>query len=560
MRSSRFTSIAPERDKLSQDVAAGVTGGVSSVPDGMAAATLVGVNPVLGLYASIVGPVIGGLLTSTVLMRVTTTGAAALAAGSVLYDTPASEKAAALGLLVLIAGAFALLLGVLRLSFLMRFVSRSVMTGFLSGVAVLIVVSQIPKVTGTTPDADSALRESITTLLRVGDWDLATLLVAILTIGTVVLVRLTPLRTWSALIGLAVPTAVVAVLDPPSVAVVGSIPGGLPTPSLPSLGVLDLDIVTGGLAIAVIVVIQGAGVAAGSPNPDRSRTNLSRDFIAQGAANVGVGLVQGAPVGGSVGQTALNVQSGAQTRWGGIIAGLSLAVILLFFGPVVGLVPLASLGGLLILAGVAALDRPEVSITWSTSLAARIVFTATFIATLFLPIQLAIAIGAGLSALIFLLHASADAKLVELRESAQGIEEHEPPAVLPSNAVTVLDVKGSVFYAGAEAISNLLPRPEGSERPVVVLRMRSIERAGVTWAKVLHDYAQDIGLAGGKLWLAGVQPGVRTQLERSGRLVRVDEAIGNVLPATRLIGESTRRAVAEGEDWLLVSTRVDETG
>lgn len=554
----RFTSVAPERASLSRDTAAGVTGGVASVPDGMAAATLVGVNPVLGLYASIVGPVIGGLLSSTVLMRVTTTGAAALAAGSVLYDTPAPEKPAALGLLVLVAGLAALLMGALRLAFLMRFVSRSVMTGFLSGVAVLIVVSQISEVTGVTVDADSALAESAVTLLRVGDWDLATVLTAALTILTVVLVRATPLRAWAALVGLAVPTGVVAALDPESVALVGTIPGGLPAPAIPSLGMLDIDILTGGLAIGVIVVIQGAGVAAAAPNPDRSRTDLSRDFIAQGAANVGVGLVHGAPVGGSVSQTALNVQSGARTRWGAIISGLSLAVILLFFGPLVGLVPLAALGGLLILAGVAALDRSEVMITWTTAPAARLVFAATFVATLLLPIQVAIAIGAGVSALIFLLHASADATVVELRESEHGIEERQPPRTLPSNEVTVLDVRGSVFYAGAEVVAQSLPRPEGAERPVVVLRMRSVGRVGVTWVKVLHDYAQDIGHVGGKLWLSGVQPAVREQLERSGRLVRVEGAIGGVLPATPVIGRSTRAALAEGEQWLLEPTEPGE--
>jgi SulP family sulfate permease len=548
--SSRLRSIAPERESIGKDAVAGLTGSVASVPDGMAAATLAGVNPVLGLYASIVGPVIGGLLSSTVLMRITTTGAAALAAGSVLYEKSDAERAGSLALLVLIAGLFALVLGWLRLAKYTRFVSYSVMTGFLSGVAVLIVLSQASAITGVTVDANSALTEAIGVVANIGRWDPATVVVAGTTIALMVVVAATPLRSFAALLALAVPTAIVAILEPESVALVGSIPGGLPLPVLPDISLLSLDLATGGLAVAVIVVIQGAGVATAAPNPGGSKSRMSRDFIAQGAANVGVGLVQGAPVGGSLSQTALNLQAGARTRWAAIMSGLLLAVILLAFARLVEIVPLACLGGLLLVAGVRTLNLAEVTMVWSTSLSARLVVVTTFVATLFLPIQVAIAIGAVLSALVFLFQASSDATIMELRETPKGVEQRPAPTSLRSNEVTVLEVRGSVFYAGAEALSRGLPRPEGAEDPVVILRMRTVDRVGATWVKVLHDYAQDVAAAGGRLWISGVQPTALSQMEASGRLELAGEAIANVVAASPVIGESTRAALAEGTVWL----------
>ncbi|NNC93776.1 MAG: SulP family inorganic anion transporter, partial [Acidimicrobiia bacterium] len=322
-------------------------------------------------------------------------------------------------------------------------------------------------------------------------------------------------------------------------------------------GLLSLDVVTGGFAVAVIVLIQGAGVATAAPNPDGAKSRLSRDFVAQGAANVGVGLVQGAPVGGSVSQTALNIQAGARTRWGAITSGLWLAILLVAFAPLVEIVPLACLGGLLVVAGVRTLNLAEMTMVWSTSPSARLVVVVTFVATLFLPIQAAIAIGAILSAVVFLFQASSDATIMELRETPEGVEQLPAPTTLRSNEVTVLQVRGSVFYAGAEALSRALPRPEGTDRPVVILRMRTVDRVGATWVKVLHEYAQDLATVGGRLWISGVQPTAMAQMEASGRLDLTDQTIEHIVEASPLIGESTRLALAEATIWL-ASARSDE--
>ena len=149
-------SVKPDRRHFGRDVVAGLPGAISSVPDGMASAVLVGVNPVHGLYASFAGPLAGGLTSSTQLMVITTTTAAALAAGSAVSGVAADQRPEALFLLTVLAGLVMIAAGLLRLGRYTRFVSHSVMIGFLTGVAVNIIFGQLGDLTGV--DAEGANR------------------------------------------------------------------------------------------------------------------------------------------------------------------------------------------------------------------------------------------------------------------------------------------------------------------------------------------------------------------------------------------------------------------
>ena len=129
-------AVRPQRPDLRADMLAALPGAISRVPDGMAAAVLAGVNPVQGLYASFAGPIAGGLSSNTRLMVITTTSAAALAAGSALQGVPPNDRPAAIPLLVIMVGIVLVAAGIVHLGRYTRFVSYSVMIGFLTGIAV----------------------------------------------------------------------------------------------------------------------------------------------------------------------------------------------------------------------------------------------------------------------------------------------------------------------------------------------------------------------------------------------------------------------------------------
>jgi len=351
--------VRPNRSDLRQDVAAGLPGAIGSVPDGMATSVLAGVNPIYGLYASFTGRLFGGFTASTRLMVIAPTSAAALAAGSVLSDIEPSQRDEALALLTLIAGAVMVLAGVFRLGRYVRFVSHSVMVGFLTGVAINIVLGQIPDLLGTTAEGPFALAKAIDVLLNPGRIDPASLLVGGTALVLMILLARTRLAQIRALIALIVPTVIVFVADLGSVQLVediGSIPSGLPIPQLPDLGVISLSLVTASLSVAVIVLVQGAGVAESAPNPDGTRSDTNVDFRAQGIANLTTGLFRGLPVGGSVGNTALNISVGARSRWAAITSGLWLLLILVIFSGAVGKVAMPTLAAVLIYAAVSSLQ------------------------------------------------------------------------------------------------------------------------------------------------------------------------------------------------------------
>jgi SulP family sulfate permease len=226
-----------------------------------------------------------------------------------------------------------------------------------------------------------------------------------------------------------------------------------------------------------------------------------------------------------------------------------MAVILLLFAGLVGHVAMPALAALLILAGIGALNFREGLTVWRTGWAPRIAGVTTLVATLFLPIQWAVAIGAVLSATIHLFTASADVSLVRLVDLPDGrLAEQIPPTHVPSREVIVLDVHGSLFYAGAWTLGRALPEVAGADAPAVVLRLRNREAVGATFIDILGRYADQIRAVGGRLFLVGVSPHVAEQIRRTGKL-GTDNVV-TIYPATAVLLESTERAVADARAWL----------
>lgn len=553
--------VAPERRHFRRDLVAGLPGAISSVPDGMASSVLAGVNPAHGLYASFAGPVAGGLGSSTRLMVVTTTSAAALAAGSAVATYDGADRSDAMILLTLLTGLAMLLAAVLRLSRLIRFVSYSVMLGFLTGVAVNMVLGQLGDATGIDAPGEVAVTRAARLLLRLDEADLPTLGASLTALALLVLLGRTRLSVVSSLVALVVPTVAVLVLGADSVASVadsGAIPQGLPLPGIPDLSLLRMELVGGALSVAALVLVQGAGVAEAVPNPDGSPSSTRRDFVAQGVGNLASGLFGGQPVGGSVGQTALNVAAGARSRWAGIWSGLWMGAILVVFAGAVGEVAMPTLAAVLIYAGVGAVRPRELATVVRTGTIPAAAVLATFVAVLVLPVAAAVGVGVIASLVLQLNQDALDLRLVRLVRDPDGAVREEPvPERVAPGDVVVLNVYGSLFYAGARTLQRRLP-PVGPGRspdgvgPVVVLRMRGRTTLGATFWKVAGDYAGALHAAGGHLFLTGVEPRLVERWEADGLAERYTGV--RLFPAEPVLGASTAAALAAaGADLTRVS-------
>lgn len=551
---NRITDRFPSRSSLKEDGLAGLNSAVSSVPDGMASGILVGVNPIYGLYACMVGPIAGGIFSSTRLMIVATTSAASLSAGQALGGLSGESRDSALFLMVVLIGAFQILLGLLGAGRLTRFVSYSVMTGFIIGIALLTILSQFPTISGFEPTAGgNKVTQAVEVVYNFGSLDPWSLGAAGLTLALAILSPRTVLGDFGRLAAIVVTSLLVYVLNLNDVQVVrdvGSIPGGFPLPHLPSWSAMSLDVATGALAVAVIVLVQGAGVSQSVPNPGGGRRSMSRDFIAQGAANAASGFFRGLPVGGSLSTTALTVISGARSRWAAIFAGLWMALLVIAFPGLVALVAMPALGMLLIIASLSTIKPSEATSIWETGWRSRLAGATTLLATLFLPIQAAVGIGVVLSTLLYVNNSSTDISVVELRKRDDGLlEEHKAPKQLESNKITVLDIYGHLFYAGARTLERLLPRPGGAENPVVVLRLRGQSTLGATLVEVLSNYADKLKKGGGRLYLTGISEEAYDQIVRTKKL-RLTGPV-RAYEATPVRGESTEEAYADAKTWLV---------
>jgi SulP family sulfate permease len=241
-------------------------------------------------------------------------------------------------------------------------VSYAVMTGFLAGVAVVLILDQSAPLVGASPRGPNEVLQFADLLWRWRQFDPLTVVTGGTALALAFGLNRTRLAKASSIAALVVPTELVALAGWGSVAKVADaspIPRGIPAPTLPDLALITPALVASAFALAVIIAVQGAGVSQSVQNPDGRRVDPSRDMVAQGAANVACGLFSGIPAGGSVGQTALNVAVGARSRWAGILGGAWMLVIMLLLPGLVGQVPMSVLAALMILSVFSMISFPS---------------------------------------------------------------------------------------------------------------------------------------------------------------------------------------------------------
>lgn len=538
---------------VGKDLFAGLTGAVVSVPDGLASAALAGVNPVYGLYTGIAGSISGSLLTSSQLMVITSTSASALTAGQAIAGYSGAERPKALFLLVILVGVFLCIFSILRLGRLARYVSHAVMTGFLIGVAVRLILDQLESLVGYSPTGSNEATQFVDLIINFGSFNFYATFVGILALVLAFGIERTPLAKISSLFALVIPILFIWLIgwtNIPRVEDTSSIPSGIPFPIFPELSLFSVDLLFSAFALAIIIGVQGVGVSQSAKNPDNSPISSSKDLLAQGAANITCGIFSGIPAGGSVGQTALNISLKARSRLAGIASGGWMLIIVLLIPGMVGRVPMTVLAALMIKAGIQAISLREAKSIWHTSNYARLTILITFIATIILSVPVAVGVGVIVTILFFLSSSASDVRINQLvkREDGKIIEE-PPPKTLTSNSITILNVEGSLYFAGARTLFDELPKVGEATNPVVILRLRGYSRAGATLIDVLDEYVNELDTANGRLYLSGVDHNVAQQMKDAGKITNEKDV--EVVEETEVLGGATSSASIKAHQWLI---------
>jgi sulfate permease, SulP family len=530
---------------------AGLVLGVQSVPDGLATGLLAGINPLAGLYGYMVGTATGALLTSSAFMAVQGTGAMAM----VIADVPGlrGENAArALVTLSLLTGTVMLVAGLLKLGAVLRFVSNAVMVGFINAVGINIVLGQLANLTGYSADGPNRVVRAVKTFLNPSEISAPTLAVGLATMGLIVGLERTRLGAMGLVVAVVATSAAAYVggwSDVATLSDLGIVPDSLPTFELPLLRLVPTLIVPA-VSLAFVGLVQGAGISANFPNPDGTYPDASRDFVGQGAANIGSGLLQGMPVGGSVSASSLNKAAGARSRQSLLIAAVVMAVVIVAFGDAVGNVAMPALAGLLMLIGIRTVKPADLQSVWKTGSVQKVVLAVTFGLTMVVALQYAVLAGVVLSVLLHVVRQSNQVTVRRQIIDADGhLTEVDPPLELPAGEVVVLQPYGSLFFAAAPVFEATLPAvgPESSGS-VVILRLRGRTDLGTTFMDVLHRYATALTGAGSTLMMVSVSDRIAEQLAITG----VADIIGadRLYPGDDRVGGALGTAYADALAWV----------
>jgi len=534
------------------DGSAALTNTLTMIPDALANALLIGVNPVYGLHALMVGTPLGALFSGSEFMTINATGAMAVVMAGVLTEFGQEQQGAVLVTLTILVGVFQVLLGLFRLDGFLRFVSNAVLTGFMNGIAVAIVLGQLGRLTGYNSDAGNRITQTLDLLLHLNQVDVSTTIIGLSTIALILLLSRTPLKQFNLVLALLIITALAYLWQAPSVQLVkdiAPIPRSLPVPTLPDLTLIP-QVLLGAISVGLVGLIQGAGVGKTIPNADGRYGKAWQDILAQGVCNLGSGLFQGIPLGGSISGTAINISAGAVSRWAIVLVGPLVILAVLVFGGLVERFPQPAIAALLVVAGFQSLKVKKWNDVWLTGWLPRIVMLATFVATLLLPIQQAVLLGVVLSVLLQIYRSSLDVQVKQVLPMGigQSFQEQPAPSNLSPNAITVLHIYGSVFYASADILRKALPSPYTADQSVVILGLRGRSELGSTFINLLERYAGELCLRNSKLMLAGVEPLVVKQFTKTNLTDTIP--LTDIFPTTPILGESMQRAKAAAEEWL----------
>ncbi len=538
--------------KFPQDIIAAATGSVAALPEGMAFGAMVGINPIHGLYASIIGPFIGAWTTSSVHMVVSTTGALALATRGALHGISQNEKIPVLVLITVLAGLIQLLMSVLRLGLLMRFVSNSVMRGFLSAVALTIVLSQFEDVFGYYGSKHSnKVLKALDVILHYKEFNLYALGIALLTIVLTLYLERTRLKHFSMFFSLAVATLITFFIKIPALRLVGhenKIPNELPSFVFPPYENIP-DVLIASLAIALIGFIQGAGVSHMRPNPSGNYPDSNKDLRGEGFANIASGFFTGIPVGGSVSHTSVLTAAGAYSRWATFISAIMIGLLVFTMSGFIEQLPMAALGGILVISGFSSLSLDGILIIWETSIQARCIMAFTFIATLAVPIQYAVLGSVVLTFILHIVEASNRVNLKALIVADDGfLKEIPPPSEIKRNEVVMLNPSGSLFFAGAYVLKELLPKADHAKHSVVIIGLGGRKEIGSTFVTVIKEYHDHLREHHCILKLVGVGQVVYHQLDRTDLLEEI--GVKNVYRFDSELGRPMIHARKDGYQWI----------
>ena len=522
---------------LRADALAGLTVALVLIPQSMAYAQLAGLPAYIGLYASFLPVIIGALFGSS---RQLGTGPVAIvslmsAAAMQPYIGQGVETIVVYSaLLAIMIGIFQLSLGLLKLGVLVDFLSHPVVIGFTTAGALIIGSSQVPKLFGLNVKADQFDHhyEFLWAILAaLPKTQLITLLMAAVALGMLLTLRKYFPRQPSVLITVVTTTLLSWALGYQAAggSVVGTIPQGLPSLSLPSIPTMQTlgALATSAMIIGLLGFVEAISIAKAMAAQTRQRLSANQELVGQGLANISAGLFSGYAVSGSFSRSAVNFAAGAVTGFSSVVTGMLVAITLLFLTPLLFHLPQASLAAVIIMAVINLLKFAPIKHAWKVEKHDGIIAVVTFCATLaFAPhLDQGIFLGVVLSLGLFL-YRTMSPRFVEVARHPDGsMRDSERHHLKTSDTVAIYRFDGDLYFANTGYLEGKLLNAIANKPKlkVLVLDMESVDQVDSTGEEMLHKLADRLRFNGIWFYIARIKMPVYDAFQRSGLAQQIGE-------------------------------------
>ena len=547
---------AYSRGKLRGDLLAGATVALVSIPQAIGFALIAGLPPLMVIMSVIVGGFIGALFTSSHHLVFGPTNSISIILAATIFSfhgstlTPAEITL----LLAFLIGAFQLAGGLAQLGKLTQFISRSVVIGYGTAIALLLAAGQIPHLLGMVAERGSFLGSLWMALVNLAHLNFNP---AAATLGLFTLLlfeaieRLVP-KIPAELLGLVLLalatkfTGLHTLLGIRTIADEGALAVALPSFIGMPLDADNLSVVppvlSAALAIAILGMLEALSIGKTMAAKSGQRIDANQELVSMGLANIGNSLFGAMPGSASFARSSANLHSGACTQVSALTSSLLVLLALFLVAPLINFIPVPCLAAHLIRIGMKMINREQIRIACRATRSDAFVFTTTLVAAFFLKLDIAIYVGVGLSLALFLRKASAPS-LVEYSFNAAGqLAQVEEKAPRKNPAISIVHVEGELFFGAADLFQEQVRyMADESDLRVIILRMknaRHLDATSVMSLLQLHDYLQT---AGRHLIISGISPEVEHVLKASGAWTKIGAE--NIFPAEANLTMSTKRAL-----------------
>lgn len=556
-----------KRENFRPDLAAAATVALVSIPQAIGFALIAGLPPLMVVMSVVVGGFVAAIFTSShhVVFGPTNSISIILAATIYSFAGLALEPAQIALLLAILIGVIQLGAGLAKMGDLTQFISRSVVIGYSTAIAILLISSQLPHLAGVTDVNRGAglfgsLLDAVVHLLHGEFLPYAAAMGALTFLIFEAIERFFP-RAPAEFIGLLLVALAsqylhLADLGIPTIRDEGALAAAMPSFVGMPLGATDLTVIpallSAAMAVAILGMLEAIAISKTLATRSGQRVDANQELVSMGAANVANSLFGAMPGSASFARSGTNFQMGARTQAAAMLSSIIVLIMLLFFSPLINYIPVPSIAAVLLRVGWRLIPREQIFLARRSTRADAIVFWVTLTSALFLKLDAAIYVGVGTSLALFLRKAAKPSLMEYTFNDTGNLAAIADKAERKHAQISIIHVEGELFFGAAEIFqSHIRTLAEDEDIKVFILRLKNARHLDATTVMALLELNDYLQRTGRKLLISGISSEVERVLRNSGAMERIGPE--NVFPSEINPTISTKRALQRATDLLHVS-------